>query len=241
MGNLRGLQAAAGANWITGELRGAQLAAGFNGVRGASHGLQAGVVNYSADAGGAQVGVVNVAGVSRGLQLGIVNVMDEDQGVPIGLVSYARKNGMLHFGAYGTETSAANAVFKIGGRNVYNTFAFGYRPGKDGNRLTSALGLGVRARIERSWLDFLDTEVVASSFTHDFQDGDRLQILSSLRLIGGWRLARRFAIVGGPTANILVRKRGFDTDIAPGALEKVLHDGPTVVSLYPGFVLGVEI
>jgi hypothetical protein len=145
-------------------------------------------------------------------------------------------------GAYGTETSAANAVFKIGGRNVYNTFAFGYRPGKDGNRLTSSLGLGVRARIERSWLSFLDTEVVASSFNHDVVgDADRLQILSSLRLIGGWRLARHFSIVGGPTANVLVRKRGFDTDIAPGALETVLHDGPTVVSLYPGFVLGIEI
>ena len=37
------------------------------------------------------------------------------------------------------------------------------------------------------------------------------------------------------------KTRGFDTDIAPGALETVLHDGPTVVSLYPGFVLGIEI
>jgi hypothetical protein len=59
--------------------------------------------------------------------------------------------------------------------------------------------------------------------------------------MGGWRLARRFAIVAGPTLNVLVRKRGFDDDIAPGFLEKVLHDGPTHVSLYPGLVLGVEI
>jgi len=200
------------------------------------------VVNYGHDVAGAQVGIVNVAGVSRGLQLGLVNISDEDRGVPIGLVSYARKNGMLHFGAYGTETSPTNAVFKIGGRNVYNTFAFGYRPGKEGNRFVSALGLGVRARIERSWLSFLDTEVVASTFTHDVEDDPgRLQVLSSLRLLGGWRLARRFAIVGGPTANVLVRKRDFDADIAPGALETVLHEGPTVVSLYPGFVLGIEI
>jgi hypothetical protein len=242
MRNLRGLQAGAGANWASRDLRGLQLAVAFNGAGGALVGAQAAVVNYGHDVTGAQVGIVNVAGVSRGLQLGLVNISDEDRGVPIGLVSYARKNGMLHMAAYGTETSPTNLAFKIGGRNVYNTFALGYRPGREGNRFTSALGLGVRARLERPWLSFLDTEVVASNFTHNVEDeSDHLQILSSLRLMGGWRLARRFAIVAGPTVNVLVRKRDFDTDIAPGALEKVLHDGPTVVSLYPGFVLGVEI
>lgn len=242
MRNLRGVQVGAGANWASREMRGLQLAAGFNGARGAVTGAQVALVNYGHDVTGAQVGLVNVAGVSRGLQLGLVNISDEDRGVPIGLISYARKNGMLHLAAYGTETSPTNLAFKIGGRNVYNTFAFGYRPGRDGNRFGTAFGLGVRARLERSWLSFLDTEVVASNFTHNIEDDpSRLQILSSLRVMGGWRLARRFAIVGGPTANVLVRKRDFDTDIAPGALEKVLHDGPTVVSLYPGFVLGIEI
>jgi hypothetical protein len=184
-----------------------------------------------------------VAGVSRGLQLGLVNVMDEDHGVPIGLVSYARRNGMLHVAAYGTETSAANVALEVGGRVIYNTFGIGVRPGRDGNRFTGSLGLGARARLDRPWLSFLDTQLVASSFHHDtvFGDNDRLLLLSSLRLLGGWALARRFALVGGPTLNVLVRKRGFDTDVAPGALETVLHDGPTHVSLYPGLVLGVEI
>jgi hypothetical protein len=200
------------------------------------------VVNYAGAASGAQVGIVNVTGQSHGLQLGLVNISDEDHGVPIGLVSYARKNGLFHVGAYGTETSAANLMLKIGGQHVYNTFAFGVRPGRAGNRYTTALGLGVRARVERSWLSFLDTEAVASTFTHDFDnENDRLLILSSLRVLGGWRLAQRFAITGGPTLNVLVRKRVFDEDLAPGALQTVLHDGPTHVGMYPGFVLGVEI
>jgi hypothetical protein len=241
-GSARGVQAAAGANWVHRDLAGLQLASGFNGVAGTARGGQLAVVNYADELAGAQVGVLNTARVSRGLQLGVVNISDEDRGVPIGLVSYARRNGMLHAQAFATETAAANVAFKIGGRNVYNTFAAGIRPGREGNRYVTALGLGVRARVERPWLSFLDTEAVVSSFFHEaFEDNDRLQLLSSLRLLGGWRLARRFAIVAGPTLNVLVRKRGFDTDIAPGAVEAVLHDGDTHVSLYPGLVLGVEI
>jgi hypothetical protein len=237
----QGLQAAAGLNWVTGELHGAQFAAGFNGVGGQLHGLQAAVVNYGADMTGAQVGLVNVAKVSHGLQLGLVNLSDEDHGVPIGLVSYARRNGLLRFHAYGSETSVANIGFKVGGRNVYNTFSFGVRPGHDDNRFTGSLGLGVRAHVERSWLSFLDTEVVASSFNHHlFDDSQSVLILSSLRLIAGWQLARHFALFAGPTLNVLVRKRGMDEDIAPGPVERVLHDGPTRVSLYPGLVLGME-
>jgi hypothetical protein len=131
---------------------------------------------------------------------------------------------------------------KIGGHTVFNTFSFGARPGREGNRFCLSLGLGARARVERSWLSFVDTEVAASSFSHAFEKKDApLQILSSLRVVAGWRLASRFSIVAGPTLNVLVRKRGFDADIAPSAVETVLHDGPTRVSIYPGLVLGVQI
>jgi hypothetical protein len=242
MRNVTGMQAAAGANWAYGDLKGLQVAAGFNGTAGTLTGLQAGVVNYAGATSGAQVGIVNVTGQSHGLQLGLVNISDEDHGVPIGLVSYARKNGILHVGAYGTETSPANVMLKVGGHSVYNIFSAGIRPGREANNYTFAMGLGYRARLERSWLSFLDTEAVASSFNHDFDtDNDRLLILSSLRVLGGWRLAQRFAITAGPTLNVLVRKQGFDEDVAPSALESVLHEGPTRVSIYPGLVLGVEI
>jgi hypothetical protein len=237
----RGLQGAAGVNWASRDLTGAQLAAGFNGTGGTMHGLQGAVLNYAGRTEGAQLGVANVAGVSHGLQLGIVNLSDEDHGLPIGLLSYARRNGILEAMAYSTETSVANVGLKIGGHTVFNTFSFGVRPGREGNRFALSLGLGARARVDRSWLSFVDSEVAASSFTHAFDDQSRLQILSSLRVVAGWRVASRFAIVAGPTLNVLVRKRGFDADIAPGAVETVLHDGPTRVSMYPGLVLGVSI
>jgi hypothetical protein len=240
MRDVRGVQAAAGANWVGGEMTGAQLAAGFNGA-GVVRGTQVGVVNYAGDVAGAQVGIVNVAKVSRGLQLGLINISDEDHGVPIGLISYARRNGMLHLQVFGTETSPANLALKVGGRSIYNTFVFGVRPGREGNRFTTGLGLGARARFDRRFLSFLDTEVAASSFSHDLSQDNGLLILSSLRLIGGWQLARHFSVVAGPTLNVLVRKRAQDTDVAPSALESVLHDGDTNVSIYPGLVLGMEL
>jgi hypothetical protein len=241
-GNMNGVQAAAGANWVSGDLHGLQATSGFNGVRGTMHGMQVGIVNYGGETTGLQLGLVNVAGKSRGLQLGLVNYADEDQGTPIGLISYARRNGILALDVYGSETTPTSIGLKIGGRSVYNTFAFGARPGRESNRFTTALGLGARARFDRSWLSFLDTEVVASSMHHSYPgDSNHLQILSSLRLLGGWKLAGHFAIQAGPTLNVLVRERGFDEDIAPGALDIVLHDGAHPVSMYPGFVLGMEI
>jgi hypothetical protein len=242
-GNGRGLQMGAAVNWAARDFRGAQLTSGFNGVGGEVRGLQLGLVNYGGEVAGAQIGIVNIAGTSRALQLGLVNYADDDQGAPIGLVSYARRNGMVHLQLYGSETSPANVGLTIGGRVLYTTFAAGARPGREDNRYVTSLAMGARARVERPWLSFLDTELAATNLHHTVgSDGDdHLKLVSSLRLLGGWTLARRFSIHAGPSLNVLVRERGQDTDIAPGAVEVVLHDGAHPVSLYPGFVLGVEI
>ena len=241
MAGARGVQAAAGVNWANADFRGLQMAAGFNGVRGQMDGAQLGIVNYASTVKGSQVGIVNLAGRSSGLQLGLVNIMDEDDGVPIGLFNYARKNGILHVDVVGNETTPTNLALKIGGHRVYNTFTIGARPGRTGNRFSTGLGLGVHTDIDVPALSFLDVDVGASSFTHDFQQQDGLLILSTARLVGGWRLARHFTLLAGPTLNVLVRKPDQGNDIVPGAIEHVLHDGATRVSIYPGLVAGIEI
>jgi len=48
-------------------------------------------------------------------------------------------------------------------------------------------------------------------------------------------------IIAGPTLNVLVRDTDKNANLAPSAVEKVLDSGHTRVSMYPGFVLGVEI
>jgi hypothetical protein len=241
-GALSGVQIAAGANWVGHDLVGVQVASGFNGVRGTMRGVQAGIVNYAGAMNGTQLGLVNTTGTSRGLQLGLINYAEEDQGIPIGLLSYARRNGILDLDLFASETSPTNVGLKIGGRRVYNLFAVGARPGREGNRFAMSLGLGLRSRFDRSWLSYLDTELVATTLHHKYPgDSNHLQILSSLRILGAWKLARHFAIQAGPTLNVLVRERGFDEDIAPSALEISLHDGPHPVSLYPGLVVGIAL
>ena len=255
LGNGHGLQAAAGFNWAGGDFHGAQLAAGFNGARGAVSGGQLGVVNYAGDVHGVQLGVVNTAGVSHGLQLGLVNVSDEDDGVPIGLVSYARKNGQLRLAVFGTETTGANIGIKIGGHRVYNRISIGLRPASTlasssnamdakGTLYAPALAIGVHTPFESplgGFLSYLDVEASTTSPTHDFSDSKGTLVVSSLRLLGGWQAARHFAVIAGPTLNVMARDADKNTNIAPSSVEKVLSNGSTRVSMYPGFVLGVEI
>ncbi len=212
-------------------------------------------MNYAGEIRGLQLGVVNTTGVSHGLQLGLINISDEDDGVPIGLISYAHKNGQLRLAVFGTETTGANIGVKIGGHRIYNLIGIGLRPsstlsssstGMDakGTLYAPMLAIGVHTPFESplgGFLSYLDVDVGATSPTHDFSDTKGTLVLSSLRLLGGWQVARHFAVIAGPTLNVLVRDADKNTNIAPSSVEKVLHNGPTRVSMYPGFVLGVEI
>src|SRR3569623_79467 len=256
LGDGLGLRGAAGFSWSGGDFHGAQLSAGFNVARGTVEGLQASTVNYAGEIHGLQLGIVNTTKVNHGLQLGLVNISDEDDGVPIGLVSYARKNGQLKLAMYGNETTPANIGLKIGGRRVYNLIAIGLRPESmygasstpttdlKGTLYAPMLALGLHTPFERplgGFLSYLDGDVGATSPTHDFSDNKGTLVLSTLRLLGGWQVARHFSVIAGPTLNVLVRDADKNGNIAPSSIEKVLDSGHTRVSMYPGFVLGVEI
>jgi len=251
-----GVQAAAGFNWNGGDMHGAQLAAGFNGTAGVVSGAQLGAVNYAGEVHGLQLGLVNTTRVSHGLQLGLINISDEDDGVTIGIISYARKNGQLRLAIYGNESTGANIGVKIGGHRVYTLLGIGMRPdGMYGASATPAtdlkgtlyspmLALGVHTPFERplgGFLSYLDVDAGTTSPTHNFTDSNGMLTLSTLRVIGGWQVARHFSVIAGPTLNVLVRDADKDANIAPSSVEKVLDSGHTRVSMYPGFVLGVEI
>jgi len=256
LGSGHGLQSAAGFNWTTGDFRGAQLAGGFNGAAGVVGGMQLAPVNYAGEIHGLQLGVINTTRVNHGLQLGLINISDEDDGVTIGIISYARKNGQLRLAIYGNESTGANIGVKIGGHRVYTLLGIGMRPdGMYGASATPAtdlkgtlyspmLALGVHTPFERplgGFLSYLDVDAGTTSPTHNFTDSNGTLTLSTLRVIGGWQVARHFSVIAGPTLNVLVRDADKDANIAPSSVEKVLDSGHTRVSMYPGFVLGVEI
>jgi uncharacterized protein YjbI with pentapeptide repeats len=256
VGNGSGVQAAAGFNWAGADFRGAQLAAAFNGTRGVMSGAQLGTANYAGEIRGLQLGVVNTTGVNHGLQLGLINISDEDDGATIGLISYARKNGQLRLAMFANESTGANLGVKIGGHRMYTLIAMGVRPDNmygssstpttdlKGTLYAPTLALGLHTPFERplgGFLSYLDVDVGTTSPTHNFSDSNGQLDLSTLRVIAGWQVARHFAVIVGPTLNVLVRDADKNANIAPSSVEKVLSSGHTRVSMYPGFVLGVEI
>ena len=90
-GNSTGIQIALLATVTGGDGLGLQFGT-VNYVKGTFGGLQAGVVNYAANARCFQLGVFNGAENIRGFQLGVINVTRTMQGVQVGLVNVIRDN-----------------------------------------------------------------------------------------------------------------------------------------------------
>jgi hypothetical protein len=162
------------------------------------------LINVGGDVSGVQFGLVNVAGKMNGLQLGLVNVTNElESGLPVGLLSIVR-NGQLHLELYGTDFNFANASVKVGSRYLYTTVTAGlgaYPVNREPRHWT--LGLGLGAHVPLTERLFFDLDAVTNgvfSWNTPFVDN---QLLHQLRLQVGVQLASRFALIGGPTLNLL--------------------------------------
>ncbi|RKH25115.1 hypothetical protein D7X75_30725, partial [Corallococcus sp. CA031C] len=77
-----------------------------------------------------------------------------------------------------------------------------------------------------------------------FRDGDGLNVLAQLRLVAGWQVAKRFALIGGVTGNTLVTwdngDRWEELGIGP-EWRSVSDGGRTTVRVWPGVLLGVQL
>lgn len=236
-----GLQMTGAVNVVGNEVYGAQLAGAVNVAGGHTWGAQlagaanvahyvtglqlAGAVNVAEEFEGLQVGVVNIAEDGHGLQLGVVNIA-EDVDVPIGLVSIVG-NGQFHFNVWTSDFSLFNVGVKTGSRIVYNVFMLGYGTGRDENRLYAGIGIGGHIPLNRF---FVDVDVLSHGVFRDrqwFEDGGS-DLLSSLRLTGGWQITDFLAVTAGPTLNVSV----FD-DWDSGKGEEV--------DIWPGFTIGLQL
>ena len=259
-GRMRGAQIGL-ANVERGSLHGVQVGlANVLRAQGTTGGAQVGLANVTtgeAIRSAASIGLVNVGRKQRGVQIGLVNVADEIDGVQVGLVSYARKNSGASIGLFPmvldgenhltlgwTSTSAANLGFKLGTRRVYMAAAVGITrdtdPGGDRYYATS-FGFGIHA-IPRDRRFFLDVGASATDFAPWPFEHNVSRLVSSLRLQAGYAIAKRLAIVAGPTLNVQVA--WDDDDRRPrgvGFAEKVWEtDGGTTTRLYPGLEAGLE-
>jgi len=250
-----GAQMAGVINVVGDELRGAQLAGvgnvageGCVGTQAAGvvnvcgerlSGLQlSGVVNVAEAFSGAQVGLVNIAGSGRGLQLGLVNIA-EDVDVPIGLVSIV-EHGMFHANVWATEFAPVNVGIKTGSKTIYNVFMVGWQPDGESTRTFGGLGIGGHIPLNRFFvdIDLLNHGVWTGPSWKEEIDSD---LLSSLRLTGGWQVTDRLAVTAGPTLNVWVSEREDGSQVPFYDAPLYEWDGSRHVRIWPGFSVGLQL
>jgi len=203
------------------------------------YGLQlAGVVNVADDFGGAQVGLVNITGRGRGLQFGLVNIAD-DMDVPIGLVSIV-KHGMFHANVWATEFAPVNVGIKTGSKTIYNVFMVGWQPDVESTRLFAGLGLGGHIPLNRFFVD-LDLLSHGVWTGPDWSPEGGSDLLSSLRLTGGWHVTDRLAVTAGPTLSVWVSEREDGSQVPFYDAPLYERDGYEHVRIWPGFSFGLQL
>jgi hypothetical protein len=238
-GSFAGAQMAGVANVAAGGFTGAQLSGVVNVAGEQMSGAQlAGVVNVADEFSGAQIGLVNIAGRGRGLQLGLVNIAEE-MDVPIGLLSIV-ENGQFHVNAWATEFSPVNVGIKTGSNTIYNVFMLGVSPNGESTRVFGGIGLGGHIPMNRF---FVDIDLLSHGvFTGPdwFPEGGS-DLLSSLRVTGGWQLADGLALTAGPTMSVWVSEREDGAAVPFYDAPLYQWHGSENVRIWPGFTIGLQL
>jgi len=247
-GDVRGMQVSGLANVAEGGLSGTQLSGGLNVAMGTANGRQlAGLVNVAGQMTGTQAALlVNITREEfRGRQIGLVNMADTVSGVSFGLLNLVRRGyNRVEIGA--GEALWANLSLKLGPRSFYNVLHSGFRWGDniDGHIWGLGYGFGTAIRLSRRFT--LNLEGVSIHLSKGSQFTRKLNLLNQLRLTLDWRVAGRFSIFAGGTANLMTSrvkdpetgKTGYD--IAPNDLyHKVLNNG-TDLKGWVGFTGGIR-
>ncbi|AGC46021.1 ICE-like protease [Myxococcus stipitatus DSM 14675] len=237
-GDFEGYQASVGLNMVRGHMKGIQMSSGVNYVASAN-GAQFSLLNIGGDVRGMQLGIVNIAGKMNGLQLGLINVSQEmESGIPVGLLNIVR-NGQFHVEAYGSDFNYANVSLKVGSRYLYTALVVGMGSIRTRGPSHWSTGVGIGGHIPLTERFFVDVDVVSNNI-HDWEGSEGNRLLHQARLMVGYQVASHFAIIAGPTANLL---HGFDGDpVAP--LSHLGTAGSTTnkeALWWPGLQVGLRI
>jgi len=236
------LQMAGAVNFAGQDFAGVQMSGAVNIAAEYLGGLQLSTVNVAEEFRGAQIGVVNIAGTGRGLQLGVVNIAEE-MDVPIGLISIV-ENGQFHVSVWASEFSLVNVGIKTGSKTIYNVFMLGCQPGGDSTRLLAGLGIGGHISLDRFFVDIdaLGHSVYpAPEWPREWFEGGGSDLLSSLRVTGGWQLTDMLALTAGPTLSVWVSSREDGSAIPLYDFPMYHYEGDVNVRIWPGFTVGLQL
>jgi hypothetical protein len=241
----RGVQVAYLGNMSDDEFTGAQFSMMFNIARGPFNGAQFafvnvakdeltgaqfGTVNVARDVRGAQFGFVNTAREVRGAQFGFVNVADSSD-ASVGLISVVRDQP-LYVNAGWNASSMVTLGLRHGSRHVQNIVEV-----EIDTEFTDLMtvGYGVGGHYGRGnvfgELDILARGVFNSTYNSDLAFRG---VQAQLRATVGYRIARRLAVVGGPTYTVFAARKGR-VDRVP-SWSSVLYDDPADADVLLGWV-----
>ncbi|MCB0820907.1 MAG: hypothetical protein KDC13_09815 [Bacteroidetes bacterium] len=202
--NFTGFQAAGFANISGSKTTGSQLAGYYNMSVDTCTGAQiSGFMNLAPKyMKGAQVsGFMNVAGTLAGSQIGFINIADSlESGTPFGFLSFIRKGGMLALELGGDETFYGNLSLKTGSQAFYNIISVSARTGPD---FYWGLGYGVGSMLKPYGKLRISLDLTASQINRSDIWSNYLNLLSRAKLGFSWQATEHFAIMAGPSFNVL--------------------------------------
>ena len=270
--DVTGAQLTGGVNLARGRLRGLQLGAvdvargPFHGLQfggitvarsvhgvqtgfgatwaGAVTGTQLGMLNVTGEAHGAQLGLLNVArGRVRGAQLGVINFADEAD-ASIGVLGITRKGGVW-LDVWTSDVAAVNLALKLRARSTYTFLAVGAHPAGVGRGAMAGLGFG--GHIQLAGKLHLDLDIASYAAVPGFDFTRPPALLNTMRLLLHYQIARRFAVLGGPTLNAQLdftdarARLGYPYAVFEQTYASQNDDPDLLVRIWPGFALGIQI
>jgi hypothetical protein len=232
-----GLQAGVLAN-VAMDGYGGQAAVGFN---YAHHlrGAQVAAINFAPRVQGVQAGFINIAGEVDGAQVGFLNLALDVNGASFGLLNLIW-SGYNHLGVHASDLAAANISATLGTKHLYTLYTLGMDPFAD----AAVLQIGVGGHIPINDF-FVDIDVAAGHVAEGFKITGRDppdQLLTRLRIGGGWQPLDYFGVYGGVAINGLADFTGARRRVGYVDLEGTIFDnGNEYYRTWPGAYFGVRL
>jgi hypothetical protein len=225
------------------------------------------VANFHIKRDTTAIGGLNVTHAQAGLMLGAVNVVDEIHGFTMGAINLARSSsggeslavinlvgdGIHDLALYATEAFWWNLALDLGSRHLYTRWIASFQPGTAPGPSTSAIsedtrrfgvggGVGWRLPLRYSRTPALDLESTVST-VHASPDTDWATPIIVYSFHGCLHIALHgaFALVVGPSINVSVVPTDKDVDLAISDLRLTSSTRAKIISVYPGFVAGVQL
>ncbi len=249
-----GFQAAGIANLAADSLNGAQVAgivniesssgksaswqiAGIGNIAlGKNSGGQiGGIFNIANNLKGGQIGLINYGKKISGFQIGLINVSDSIDGPAIGLISVSA-DGIFDVNAWSSDFLTFNGGIRVGTRNIYNIYAYGISPFNADLPFGFGAGIGGHIPVKKF---FVDIDGMAWSMHRSYISFERINLVNTFRVMGGYTFSKYFSVFAGPTLNVSIQDNHYEPFLPNYFYESINQDN--TIRIAPGFVAGIRL